>query len=248
MKYTQMVCFEIGSRCNLTKQHPLCPSATRSHKGKAITDDLVVSLATEMYETHEFRGFVAFHMYNEPMLQSERIFNVMERIKANILFARFLLWTNGTITPNDKRMALFSQVTCSDYNGRKEELEQYYKKYIPVVNVFSPSFDGRLHDVTTNSKDYVRCLRPLIELIVDNFGQIHICCQDWRGEIFLGNVWDENLTTILDRRRSMLETICGQHMTENAPERCLKCRAKMGASIEPTIFKAGVDYYNEKFV
>lgn len=220
----------------------MCPVSTRARDyGKPITDEIVIALARQMYEKHSFQGYVAFHYYNEPMLEAERLFHIMAELKKNTP-ARFLLWTNGTIRPEDERMRLFDVVKCSNYFDNPS-LGDYYRKYVKDVETFVPRFDARLDKWEENPIDSSPCLRPLVEVIVDNFGKVHICCQDHKGEIDLGNVWEEDLSVILERRNKILETVC-RTMNDQTPMRCRKCKGKTGPiGFIGNICEMGKEYY-----
>jgi hypothetical protein len=89
-----MVNIELGDKCNLTKIHPKCPSNAERPPGRELTDEVILKIVREIYEEWGFRGFIAWHFYNEPLLQMKRMFNLMEQIRADFPNSRFLLWTN----------------------------------------------------------------------------------------------------------------------------------------------------------
>jgi hypothetical protein len=202
-----------------------------------------VNIAAQAYENHGFRGLVAFHFYNEPTLRADEMFATMEAIKAQVPTAGFLLWTNGTILPADPRMKLFNVVKCTDYHNRKIELEPYYKARIADVDVFPAGFDGRLDDWRDNPIDDRPCLRPLIEFIIDDWGNGRLCCQDWRGDVSIGNIRTEGLAAMLQTRRGILESVC-RPMSDRTPERCRRCNAKIGSvCFVPRVHEAGLAHY-----
>ena len=98
-----------------------------------------------------------------------------------------------------------------------------YYKGIKDVSIFIPRFDKRLEDTKDLLEDTSYCMRQYVELIIDNWGNGHLCCQDWRGDIKLGNVVKEDFQAIVERRYRILE----QMKRDKLPVRCLKCRAKV---------------------
>ena len=226
LKYTQLLNFEIGDKCNLTKAHPECPSNAPRPPGRELTDEVILEIVKEIYEEQEFRGFIAWHFYNEPLLQAERIFNLMEQIGKDFPNSRFLLWTNCTILPKDDRVELFEQVYCTDYlDVGIEKLYECYKTagwfgYKGGKNII---LDERFED-PPEEKHYERCLRPMIEFIIDNNGEVHFCCYDWSNLVKVGNIWEESLEEILEKREVLSRKVCGKQMSEDAPERCLRCQ------------------------
>jgi hypothetical protein len=247
MKYTQFLVLEIGATCNLAAEHSQCPAHRRHDPVSAatapltpLTDDMIVHLATTAYWDHGFRGLVAFHFYNEPMVEADRMFSVMGRIRGRVPESRFLLWTNGSIRPNDPRTGMFEQIHCTDYNNLEEILRPYFEQFQPrVLSIFRPQFDGRVTH-PTGMLHHTRCLRPLIELCIDHYGTAHLCCQDWRGDIPLGNVWTDGLAGVLVKRLAVLRTVCGPIMSVDAPQRCLHCNARTGVhAFDATIAREG---------
>lgn len=240
--YQQLFSIEIGAECNLTKMHPRCPSNLRSKDGQPLTDELILKLVDDAYDLR-FRGLFAWHFYNEPALQSQRIFGLMEKIREKHPQSRFLLWTNGTILPRDSKMSYYDQIYCTNYLGvTRYELEQCYGYAKWWGSKADTSLDDRLNP--TPEMGTGRCLRPHVEFIIDNFGQAHICCYDWKGLVELGNIWNTPLKTILERREAVLTTITGAQMTEDAPEKCRMCNHRenpLTSNFDPVLFHGIVE-------
>jgi hypothetical protein len=184
-------------------------------------------LVNEVYTKYGFRGLIAWHYYNEPMLQATRIFNLMEQIRKEFPDSRFLLWTNCTICPKDSRVGLFEKVYCTDYLN--EGADKLYK-YFEGVGWFGYKgketvLDDRL--VTSLGEvSFVRCLRPFVDLIIDNYGTVPLCCFDWQNTVKVGNIWENSLEEILEAREIIRKKICGKEMLKDAPERCLRCQCR----------------------
>ena len=226
LKYTQVINFEIGDKCNLTKIHAECPSNAVRKPGKELTDDMVMSLVNEVYTKQGFRGFIAWHNYNEPLLQANRILNLMEKIRTDFPQSRFLLWTNGTILLEDSRIKLFEQVYCTDYlNTGVDKIYECFKGvgWFGCKGAKEIVLDDRFKD-QPNEKHFGRCLRPLVEFIIDNYGIVHFCCYDWNSVVEIGNIWEMSLESILKKREKLIKKVCGRQMENNAPERCLRCQ------------------------
>ncbi|HUC85341.1 MAG TPA: glycosyltransferase, partial [Candidatus Acidoferrales bacterium] len=198
---------------------------TRSQTGTPLTDDKIIELAVKAYEQNHFQGLVGWHFYNEPMLQINRILSLMERIRARVPAARFLLWSNGTIPCNDPRMTMFSLANVSDYFNNEPLLRKRFNA-LKNLNIGSRVFDDRLTS-PMGAASKKRCLRPLVEIPVDGFGNVHLCCQDWKNEIPMGNVWSTSWEEILANRRAIMGKICGPVMSDDAPDRCLKCAGRL---------------------
>lgn len=221
LKDTQFLIFEIGSECNLADCHPKCPIKQRKRDGRELDDYTIIRHIEDAYNRFGFKGLVGWHYYNEPMMQINRILGIMEKVRELVPTSKFVLWTNGTILSADPRMQLFEQVHVSDYFNQRELLLNAYKG-VSSLDVFTPNFDNRIESIYIDNNNSP-CYRPHIELIFDNFGEAHICCQDWKNEITIGNLWHDDFGAILERRNKVMFQICGDSMTSDAPTRCLKC-------------------------
>jgi MoaA/NifB/PqqE/SkfB family radical SAM enzyme len=240
LRYTQLFITEVGATCNLSGIHIKCPAATRKHYDIEVSNDKRISLMIEAWQKYNFRGIYAFHYYNEPMLESSSVFNIIQEVRKVIPESKYMLWTNGTHTPIDDRMKLFDYVKCTNY-FHKDDLESYYKSYIDNVDVFYPYLDNRLDDWHNNQINQSPCLRALIELVIDNYGFCHLCCYDFNNEIELGNVLNDDLGLILKKRDVLLEMVCREG---GKPEKCLRCKGKsMGHPFVCEIYEAGREYY-----
>lgn len=180
-----------------------------------LSDDMILSCIKEAYTKLNFTGLVGWHYYNEPMLQHNRIFSLMERYPKG----RYVLWTNGTIQPRDSRINLFEQVHCSDYTGINRE----YFKGCKDMSVQVPKFDSRLKDPKDIPENDRPCWRQYTEFILDTWGTAHLCCQDWRGEIKIGNIYEDSFFNLVRRRYDILKAISSGRV----PLRCRKCVEKV---------------------
>lgn len=226
---TQMLNFELGSACNLGHIHTDCPNMHRERYGsldtaRELTDDDIVACATRAYRELGFTGLVGWIYYNEPLLQAERMFRLMERIKVAVPEARFILWTNGTLIPEDvEQYKQFESIIISGYDERSlRGGERLSAGKINYRLIKEPVLDNRLARLEPESNDQA-CLRPFVEFIIDNHGNTHLCCYDWRGEGTLGNVLTGDFGDIATRWRNTLAEITGDKMAASAPEVCRNC-------------------------
>jgi len=225
LEYTQILSLEVGATCNLDTLHKWCPVSVRPDGRKEMDDDKIASLAVEAYGLG-FDGWVAFHFLNEPLLQPRRLSNIIDKVKEQVPTAKFLLWTNGNFFNEANKPVInkFEWVVVSDYFKKGID---HYAKYIdgPRLQVNPEVVDGRLEygtDPTTQP-----CLRPFIEFIITSYGQALICCQDWKGKIEIGNVFDSSLKELNERRFELAKKLA-KPMDESCPEVCRNCRGKMG--------------------
>ena len=185
MKYTGYLIFEIGKTCNLGKLHAECPNLnpdrfSRIISDQTVPDSLVVELAAEAYQVHGFRGRIGWHYYNEPLMAEARMWRLMDAIDARVP-ARYTLWTNGTRWPKKpENLARFEEVHVTDYGITDQPVDrEAWRQVVPCVKFETWRLDDR---VTVEPQDSLYpCRRMFTEFIVDYYGNVHLCCYDWRG-------------------------------------------------------------------
>ncbi len=229
LRTLQILQFELGSACNLAGGHTDCPSSHPERyadldTSRKLDDDTIANSAIEAYRSLGFTGLVSFMYYNEPLVEADRMFALMARIKAGAPAARFLLWTNGTLIPEDcERFRQFEQIIVSGYNDMSlRGCDHLRAAGISAKVIENPKLDTRLIDLEPVDRD-APCLRPFVELIVDHHGNTHLCCYDWRGRGTWGNLLDVPIAELAKRWRAMLPAIAGEQMTAEAPAACRSC-------------------------
>ena len=232
MKYTGYLIFEIGKTCNLGKLHAECPNLnpdrfSRIISDQTVPDSLVIELAAEAYQVHGFRGRIGWHYYNEPLMAEARMWRLMDAIDARVP-ARYTLWTNGTRWPKKpENLARFEEVHVTDYGITDQPVDrEAWRQVVPHVQFQSWRLDDR---VTVDPQDSLYpCRRMFTEFIVDYYGNVHLCCYDWRGLGSPGNVHTDSLADLAKRWQAIRESISGSMMTPDAPEVCRRCAMRCG--------------------
>jgi radical SAM protein with 4Fe4S-binding SPASM domain len=227
---TQILSFEIGKDCNMSKIHDKCPNSKMIRTEQSLTDEIIVNAVVDAYENLGFEGYISWSFYNEPMLHYERMFNLMERIRSKVLKSRFLLWTNGTVLVEDSRMKLFERIYVTNYNSvPMEKLRTYFGAN--VISIASrrdekgiPTLDDRLNHYGEANKN--GCTLPFDNLVISYTGEAYICCTDWQNEVKLGNIFESTLGEIDKKRVEILKKISGKKMSDDAPAACLGCAFK----------------------
>jgi hypothetical protein len=232
LSLVQMLEFELGSGCNLGKVHPECPNLHPDRYGsldtsRELDDETIVKCAVQAYQELGFTGLVGWIYYNEPLLQSGRMFNLMDQIKAKVPMARFILWTNGTLIPEDcEEYRGFEQIVISGYNEQSQRgAARLAAKQINYRYCEDADLDDRLAQLTI-PEDGQPCLRPFVEFIIDNHGNQHCCCYDWQGLGSLGNVFTKDFADLARDWREQLPAIAGARMSDGAPVVCRGCGYK----------------------
>jgi len=222
MNRQQLLVFEISDQCNLAATHAAhCPiSEIRRPPGRPLSDDEILECVRTAYREMGFRGLIAWHWYCEPMLQWDRLRSLMAKIKTQVPEAGFLLWTNGTILPDNlKDLSIFSKIVVTAYR----EHDWNSMRRIAGLNVLTAgvAFDARL---SPPAGDSAFCLRPFVELVVDYQGNGRLCCVDWKrpargGDEDLGNVQQASFREVAGRFLRLRDQIA----TGRGPDRCRHC-------------------------
>lgn len=228
MNYTQYLILELGRTCNLGKLHPACPNRSRErfahiNRGRTLDNHTIYAAVQRMYREFGFRGLVGWHYYGEPLIQQERMFQLMDHIRDEVPEARFVLWTNGTLLPEDcSRFRAFEQIHVTDYEVPDQPVNlAALSRAVPDAQIHRWPLDGRL----TAKRQFCRrpCLRMFTEFIIDHHGNVHLCCYDWKGLASPGNIFSERLDTLVARWQRTRAAIAGRAMTREAPDICLYC-------------------------
>ena len=225
MKYTQYLIFEICRECNLAnKHHRQCPSGDPTRYGRllqshSMTDNDIIDAAVDAYSAREFRGMLGWHYYNEPCLAIDRIETVLERIRRTVPQARSVLWTNATKLPEDlDRLRIFQQLWVSNYAHRDWS---HLRQYVPDLHLMPAELDAR--NTPRWNTGFQRCLRPFNELIIDYYGNGHLCCMDWRGDCYLGNVLIDGFQYVAEQFIRVRDQVMTEPMPAEAPVVCRTC-------------------------
>jgi hypothetical protein len=232
MKYIQFLSIEIGRACNYAKLHEgYCPSIDCDRYGNLdttseITNDEILDVVRQSYKMG-FNGFIAFHYYNEPMLFIDRIEIVIQNVKNEFENAKFCLWTNGSkIDENLDKMKLFDSIYITQYVKNKQfnYVRNYMKDSAKIVTL-SGNLDNRRKNFKINN-NLDQCVKPFNELIIDIYGNAHMCCMDWKGEIELGNIKKNDFVNIHEKFFKIREQLITNPISDNSPSICKKCMSK----------------------
>lgn len=242
LSYTQFLILELSSKCNYSHLHPKCPVSLRNMKKKitSLSDDKIVNLAVEAYEKHNFTGLIGFHFYSEPLLQNNRMVQLIKIIKKIVPKSRFVLWTNGAYI--DSAFDVFDKVFVTNYYDIPSF---YFKQYFSCeTNVLDVKFDDRIsYEGFEGFEDSIPCYRPFIECIIDAYGEMILCCQDWDNRIKIGNVNNSTFEELLIIRDSLINKI-KEGDYKDLPV-CVKCQGKSELSnLDSEVYFKTINYLN----
>lgn len=192
--------FEINDECPMTAVHDRCP---RSHnrfryyeKGEPITIEEIIDFTNFCISEFKFRGLICVNYYNEPLATKDRVIQMTKAFPN-----RVILYTNGLLfdnpfSPEDVEILNgINHTWVSEYRdtGLRDRLDGK-----PHIKFQEGSLDRRTEDVEPvfNQKNNF-CKRIDLELAIDYYGYGHMCCADWKGEMYIGNIKRDNYCTFL---------------------------------------------------
>lgn len=236
LNITQLISFEISTKCNLSHRHRnLCPIGKRPVGEKPLTDEIIIQTAVDAYGAG-FTGMVTFHFYNEPMLHYFRMFYLMDSIRERVPQSRFLLWTNGTILIHNPHLAMFEKTFVSNYFKTPAATLAQFFSGLMINDGGEESLDDRLLN-KRKPIDFAPCGLSVGDFIINNSGDVHLCCADWMNEIKIGNIFDTGIEELAQRKWEIVKTVW-KEMSDQSPNRCLTCcnRSKI-ADYDETIYQ-----------
>jgi len=145
-----------------------------------------------------------------------------------------MLWSIGLLLSRDVAdndvLALFEWVVLSDYDPEQdaEWFEALAKAFSQVrIDPFTATFDSRLGVYGGAPDEDVACWRHRLEVPIDHYGNVHLCCQDWRGTMRLGNIKSATLGQVVTMEASASLSVALCAGTRQAPAVCRACTSRI---------------------
>jgi hypothetical protein len=191
------LCYEISPECNYSMLHPWCPNSSRIMPHNIMIDDVVMEEFTKACVLRGFSGLIGFHYYNEPTLELDRMLKFIRHHPE----WRYVLWTNGSQLDVTSRnwLSLFEQVSVSAYSTGDVTRLESITQGLPNCHVEQVTPDRRMDVYGCDTNEPGGCIRPkTIELAVDAWGRVHLCCTDYNCVIEIGNIITHDHTTVIN--------------------------------------------------
>ena len=221
-----LLSFEICPTCNMQKEHVECPINKRFYADTRYSLDVdIVAESIKRARKLGFKGMVAFHYYNEPLIQLNKILKIMDIVPEQ----DFLIWTNALLLDRDisknKFLKRFKCVCITSYNPNDIPFFEALADEYDNIAIFDWELDDRLEIYRSTKNNILACKRPLFEIPVDYHGNIHLCCMDWNNQFKIGNIFDTPLDDIVcsNEYQKLMQQSRKRLLEDSSPEICKKC-------------------------
>jgi len=223
------VAFELSNLCNYAKQHKLCPlHKIESHK--ILSSKIVYKVASE-FERVGFTGTFSFSRYNEPFMDP-RFFLFVQHMKKTFPNSKVHATTNGYYMSQELAAKLddygIDYLTISLYSKIEEARLKALSYPIPVEFYEAYRLMDRRNDAygRFEKKRETPCSRyaPLRELTINAYGDVSLCCMDWKNKYIFGNILQNSIEEIINT--SLFIDTYNLVLSGNAPfALCHNCHA-----------------------
>jgi len=242
------ISFEIGSGCNYA--HSFCPitDPLRYPPEELATplDKTVVGDFLKAARENGFKGHVGWNIYCEPLLYAERMADWISFILVSSPDTKFSLLTNGRLLDFKHKSLLqkFNKICITLYSRDDEKrvipllesgllegvsevvlgytwLSEYLLRHPSNIGTFLTSPDERIrvYDVPP-SQIYTPCARPMHDMEINYYGNVRMCCIDYRGSMKIGNICRDPAQIVIE---SFIKT--AQEAAKGTPPICSKCKS-----------------------
>ncbi|MBN1335812.1 MAG: radical SAM protein [Deltaproteobacteria bacterium] len=197
---------ETSTRCN--RRCAFCPVATAPRPDHRMEEDLFFSILDQAAQMG-FRGRFSPHFYGEPLLDP-RLPRLVEETRRHLPGARVVIYTNGDLlTPDLARSLLDAGTRLFIVTFEEEESEAFRR----TRAVLSPWTLKRRFLVRHFARDVLEpynrggavrlpgrrrsaCFAAASTLVVDAWGRVRLCFNDYQGEVIWGDLTKERLADV----------------------------------------------------
>jgi len=221
-----IVAIETSGACNYRCAY--CPVSVTDRRDGLLPRGTFIKILGDL-RPHDGEFQLRLHFYNEPLLDERlREFIRLARRRLPTTFIRVV--TNGSLLNVALAEELFSagldQIVVSGHRERDveriiQEFDQHELSGRVAVrrDYLRSAWSDRLSSVALELQN-MTSIRPAgvkpwgcnyLTVQVDYLGQIHQCCEDYRGDLVLGNVGDGTVAEILRNHKDRLKRVfCGR--------------------------------------
>ena len=193
--------FGLSSLCNYSAVHPKCPIST--YKNVRVLPSKIVNSVIDRFAKLNYSGIVAFHRYNEPLIDP-RFFEFVKYTKTKCPDSKIMVGTNGFYldqTILNELDGLIWAMNVSAYSRSEYERLSKLKANFPYM-VSEAVMDNRLNLYERASVDIEKpCHNPVWEISINYEGKVVLCCWDWQDKYTFGDLNKESIDEVLNSEK-----------------------------------------------
>ncbi|MBP7652814.1 SPASM domain-containing protein [Candidatus Dependentiae bacterium] len=198
IKQVKRVSFELSNMCNYSFIHKKCP--TSKYKNKKILSSEIVYKTIDELKKINYSGVIAFHRYNEPLIDP-RLFQFIEYVNKNIPLAKIFILSNGFYINQYIADKFFEYkiwiLAASAYFPEEYQRLINLEVKIPYF-VFWSELDERKSIYESEEFNLnLECNAPILDVNICSDGRLGLCCMDWKGEYSFSDLSDKTLAEVL---------------------------------------------------
>ncbi len=219
-----LVAIETQGNCNL--RCPYCPTSSSRPRDGALDVAAYQSIIADL-SPHDGRFQLRFHFYNEPLLDkslAQRIAFARKRLPGTFM----KLVTNGVLMTVEVAETVFGagidQIAVSCHSEAVYNNMALLKAQAPQFDIelrtcyATTTWSDRRNALALSPRGYKRQfpsgVKPwgcsFLTAQIDYLGDVHLCCEDFRGDLVIGNIHTDALTSIMANSVSLIKrTFCG---------------------------------------
>jgi 2-deoxy-scyllo-inosamine dehydrogenase (SAM-dependent) len=188
-RFTTRISIELSNLCSYAGIHKKCPLSLVEEP--VILPSSIVYNVISTLDRFNFRGIIAFHTYNEPLMDP-RLVKFIEVARKACPENEIFICTNGYYLDqgmaNDLVHSGVSRIRVSAYSEKEYDRLSKIRLRIPY-SVEISTLDNRLDLYNSPENDtQTPCFAPLNEIIITREGCISLCCLDWKREHSFGDL------------------------------------------------------------
>lgn len=202
-----VITIETSSYCN--RKCPDCPVSFAPREDNRFMDDNIFEKILNELGDMKFNGALSLHFYNEPLADKQIALRV-NRARNKVPNAYISLNSNGDFLDNKLLTELVAAgldllyVTAYSENaykrlnaiaGKATENENKILQFRKAP-LFIGNRAGAVENTFITEPLLADCYLPNSQLVINYLANVVLCCQDYFGDVNLGNVRDNSLLEI----------------------------------------------------
>jgi hypothetical protein len=213
---------ETDSRCN--RACSFCPVSVAPRPAHRMSEALFIDILDQLAEVG-FRGRFSPHFYGEP-LADPRLPALMAEVRARLPRAKVVIYTNGDLLGPERARALLDAGVALFIVTFEHGPSAAWRRAAPTLRpaerrrflvrsfeegVEQPFNRGGMMAFPGREYHQQACFAPASALVVDAWGKVRLCANDYQGEVEWGDLNTERIAAVwakpafVAERRALLE-------------------------------------------